>query len=78
MTFQEAKEKANELANGKYHAVRYELTENSCGELKSECSVYIDGEGFFYGSTFENMFDVRSAKICPVLQPMPEELEIAA
>lgn len=41
MTFKEAKAALKEMAEGKYHSIKFEQTEYADGQIKSECSVYI-------------------------------------
>lgn len=56
MNFREAKDKLKEIAAGRYHLLGYQLTEYQSGELKPECTVYIDGLTHFRGKTWEEAF----------------------
>lgn len=56
MTFMEAKEKLKEIAAGKYHSLKFELTEFHTGGLNTECSIYINGTDWFSGRTWEDAF----------------------
>jgi hypothetical protein len=60
MTFQEAKAKLKEIADGKYHAIEYKLTEYAAvcggGDQKPECTVYINGLEHHRGLTWEEAF----------------------
>jgi len=59
MTLKEAKDKLKHIASGKFHSVRYELTEYVTGELAEKCTIYIDGEGFYHGKTWQEAFKNR-------------------
>jgi len=53
MTFLEAKEEVKQLANGRFHAVVYELSEHQDGTLEQTCSVYVDGQNWQVYHTWE-------------------------
>ena len=73
MTFQEAKGKLEELAEGRYHTLRYELTEHSDGKQKQVCGVYVDKDSLFYeGETWEEAFKSRDEGK-KALEQMPQE-----
>ncbi|MDY6862809.1 MAG: hypothetical protein SV062_07445 [Thermodesulfobacteriota bacterium] len=57
MKFLEAKAKLKELAKGRYHLIRYELTEYPTGKLEVKCTVYIDGYSHNSGTTWEEAFN---------------------
>lgn len=58
MTFKEAKDKLRELAQGRYHAIEYELTEYAHGGLKAGCRLYIDpNTSTKWQPTWEMAFD---------------------
>lgn len=42
MRFEEAKKELKKLANGKYHSLKYSLTEFSKGTIEATCDLYID------------------------------------
>jgi hypothetical protein len=69
MTFQEAKDKVKELANGKYHGLSIELNEFSSGEQRVECSIYITDESWYKGPTWEDAFKARERAL-----QSPEEI----
>jgi len=56
MKFIEAKEKLKIIAKGKYHSLRYELTEHTDGEQVVRTALYIDGLDHFSGPTWEDAF----------------------
>ena len=60
MKFKEADKKLAELFPGKHRTIEYSLTTHSDGEIKQECSVYVDGKSWVYGSTFQEAID----KLC--------------
>jgi hypothetical protein len=42
MNFSEAKDEMKKLAGGKYHSIKYELTEYASGVLEADCYLYLD------------------------------------
>jgi len=42
MTFERAKDELKKLADGRYHAIQYQLIEDAKGSLRAECYLYID------------------------------------
>ena len=56
MTFKQAKKRLKKIAEGRFHSLRLDVTEFTSGELETKCSVYIDGETFYCGDTFEKAF----------------------
>lgn len=58
MNLQQAKAELSQLANGKYHSIRYNLTEYSTGEQKQICEVYINGEDIFSAPTFRQALNL--------------------
>ena len=73
MTFKEAKAKLKEIADGKYHSIQYELTEHEDGNLASECEIYIDKEGWYKDSTWEEAFFTRE-KALRIFKPVTQEI----
>lgn len=53
MTFMEAKNELKTLANGKYHNIGYELTEDRRGGLEAQCHLYIDPKISSHGKTWK-------------------------
>ncbi|MBA7559110.1 hypothetical protein ES708_00723 [subsurface metagenome] len=72
MRFGQAKKKLAEIANGKYRSLRYEKVTHSDGEEVTECSIYIDGETYHSGNTWERTFAVREA----FLKPKKAKIEV--
>ena len=58
MTPEEAKAKLKDIA-GQYHEVRLKITENDYGVIEQICTIYINGEDFYHGETFEEAFAAR-------------------
>jgi len=58
MTGEEAKDKLKKVAH-QYHTVKWELTELDNGELIQVCTIYISGEDFYHGGTWEKAFAER-------------------
>ena len=54
MTFNEAKSELKKLAEGKYHNISYELTEDRRGGLEAQCHLYIDPRISSHGKTWED------------------------
>ena len=71
MNFQQAKKGLKKLAKGKYHCIRYELTEYNNGDLKQECSVYVDGQEWVEGYTWNEALNKMKYKC----RKMPLTLE---
>ena len=69
MTFQEARDKLKEIAEGKYHAISYEVVVPEVSSQQSVCTIYIDGEKHYYAGTWEDAFRKRDIH----LSSMPEE-----
>ncbi len=66
MDFLQAKRKLKKLAKGKYHTVRYEVTEFSDrGGLSQTCTLYIDGHNFEYGANWEQAFKGMVQQVNP-------------
>jgi len=57
MTFKEAQEKLEKLANGKHHALSFEYFKHTTGNVGTTCSVYIEDVSWFCGDTFAQAFD---------------------
>jgi hypothetical protein len=49
-----AKDELKKLANGKYHQIRYELTEYSSGMIEVNCCLYIDPKISSIGKTWKD------------------------
>ena len=63
MKFQDAKDKLEKLAKGKYHTIRYELTEYRSGKQCTRCTLYVDGGPNFVSQTFQECFDLLEGKL---------------
>ena len=46
MTFNLARKKLADLADGRYHCIRFELTTFKGGRIEPRCDMYIDGPGW--------------------------------
>ena len=59
MTFEEARKELEELADGRYYAIQYELTVFANGHKSEvECTVYVDGlKQHFSASTWRGCLD---------------------
>ena len=72
MTFQEAAKVLALLADGKYQALRYELTTTCSGGQIAECSVYVDGQAWHAEPTWDMALDsLRRA----MTKPAPDASE---
>ena len=60
MTFAEAKLKLGEIANGKYHSMSYDEMIFASGRIELMCHIYIDGECYYRGATWEQAFLSRA------------------
>lgn len=71
MTFQEAEEKLISLAGGKHCHIGYCRSTYADGDKVPECSLYIEGRGFFRGKTWRVAFE---AMLVPAgaSDPLPE------
>ena len=56
MTFQEAKEELKILARGKAFQLRFSVLEFADGSQRPDCSVYVEGQAFHSGDTWEEAF----------------------
>ena len=56
MDFKEAHKRLNEIANGTYHTLKYQITTYHDGTMHQECGVYIDGSDWYNGPSWENAF----------------------
>lgn len=57
MTFREASEKLDGLADGKYHSIQYEKATSSDKRIEETCSLYIGGNiNWHTGETWEEAF----------------------
>ena len=68
MTFEEAKKILSDLADGKYHCIRYELVNygnDGTGKVVAECSVYIHGYDWEKGATWREALDKMKRSIKP-------------
>ena len=64
MTFKEAKAALKKMAEGKYHSIEFEQTEYADGQIKSECSVYIDNLGHTANhETFEDALHAMGRRV---------------
>ena len=69
MTFNDAKTALKALAGGRYHSVKFELTEYVSGEIRTECGVYIDGLG--HSNTFLT-YDLALANMEAIIKQKDE------
>lgn len=53
MKFLTAKKELDKIAEGRYHALRYQLTGYKTGKKGAECEVYIDGYSWFTSPTWK-------------------------
>jgi len=65
----EAKEQLKELAEGRYHHLAYEVTENGFGDVRIRCNVYLEGYGVFSADTW----DKAIAKLQEWMKKKPRE-----
>lgn len=72
MKFWEAKEELKRLANGRYHAIQYQLTEYRGGALEVECYLYLDPRISVTGSNWEDAL----SKMRLMLKP-PQKVDLA-
>ena len=77
MKFLEAKAKLKKLADGKYHQIKYSLTEYSSKILKAECECYIGGFDWVISPTWEESLRKMEIEIngppIPNAKEAPEE-----
>ncbi len=67
MNFVEAKQKLKKVAKGRYHSLRYEVTEDASGDLTQVCVVYIDGSEILEAPSWAEAFGLLAEyKIDPV------------
>jgi hypothetical protein len=57
MNMSEARKSLSGLYPEKYKSVKIEITEYATGQLKAECSVYVDGLNHHTGATWEAAFE---------------------
>lgn len=76
MTFQEAKEKLDFLANGRFHSMSYELVTHSNGSLDAECGIYIEGTPFCSGETWDEAF-ISLMQQFPAYEPLTNDRALA-
>jgi len=77
MKFLEAKAKLKKMADGKYHQIKYSLTEYSSKHLEAKCYCYIDGLDWVDSSTWEESLRKMEIEIngppIPNAKEAPEE-----
>lgn len=76
MTFAQAEKRLAELANGDYHAIRFERTtfgERHHGKQANECTVYVNNYGHHKGSTWEMAFASLENAIAEGNSPDPKD-----
>ena len=77
MTFKEAKDQLKNLANGRYHAIQYQLVEYASGSLEVECYLYIDPRISVTASNWKDGLSKMRMLLNPLqkvdLSEMPEE-----
>jgi hypothetical protein len=72
MKFSDAKARLKKIAGGRYHMLTYGMIENGDGVVTTQCSIYIDGETFYNGRTFEDAFYSREHGGATVVEEMPD------
>lgn len=65
MNFRKAKSKLKKIAGGRYHSLRYSVTEYSAtGDLSQECAAYIEKMDWYTGATWGLVFEqIEQAKV---------------
>jgi hypothetical protein len=63
MTFQEAQEKLDAIAAGRYHCIKYEVTTYDSGRRRAECTLYLEDYAHATGATWSHAFDRLDARI---------------
>lgn len=80
MNFIEAKTKLAKIANGRYHSVRYEISEHADKSIVQECGLYINGIGWTASTSWAGAFELLEApevSIEPIEELAKEVLAIA-
>lgn len=72
MKFDEAEKKLAEIANGKFHSLQYERDTHRTGEQETKCRIYIEGERFHNGNTWEDAFDQRRIRLSCANEESPD------
>ena len=72
MTFKQAKNELEKIADGKYHTLRYEITETQFGNLIQCCEVYIEGLTWYNGETWGIALD----KLKRAIKPLPVKIDV--
>lgn len=72
MNFKEAKKQLKELANGKYHSIRYEITETQHGELIQMCEVYIADCELHRGASWSKAFESLAEELIDDVEELEE------
>lgn len=75
LSFKESKAKLKEIAgqyHSQYHSLKYELTEHDGGKLVPLCSIYVNGENWYHGETWEKAFAARHGAL-GINKPIPIE-----
>ena len=76
MRFLEAREALKKLSKGKYRSLRYEVTDNDLGETEIKCAVYIDGDTWYYATTWEEVLQELEFSLYPEREPSPKVEDI--
>lgn len=77
MTFKEASAKLCELAQGRFRAIEYQMLTHASGRVVPTCRIYIAGESYHSGATFEDAFRARAIALGQYEQtPMPEDVTV--
>lgn len=63
MNLKEAKRALDSLAGNKYRSIGYEITIQHGGDMKQECSIYVEGVGSFKAAFWETIFADLQAHI---------------
>ena len=62
MTFKQAKKKLKAMAKGRYHSIKYDLSEHSGGDQEAVCTLYIADRGMPSAPTWDQAFALLENK----------------
>jgi len=66
MTFEDARAELKKIAGGRYRSLRYTLTEDEDGILRTDCMCYVDGICYLTGSTWREALDKMNVSLNPL------------